>query len=62
MTGLTIESITAPPAALIGSVGEALAGSAGVPLSVNRRLHRMFRLAGPQGLTGMAMAGIDMAL
>jgi mandelate racemase len=51
-----------PLAGLIRSVGEVLAGSACVPLSVNQRLHRMFRLAGPQGLTGMAIAGIDMAL
>jgi mandelate racemase len=51
-----------PLASLIGNVGEVLAGSTGAPLPVHQRMHRMFRLAGPQGLTGMAMAGIDMAL
>ncbi|MGH3248494.1 MAG: enolase C-terminal domain-like protein [Trebonia sp.] len=51
-----------PLASLIGSVGEVLAGSTGAPLPVHQRMHQMFRLAGPQGLTGMAMAGIDMAL
>jgi mandelate racemase len=51
-----------PLAGLVGSVGEALAGSAAAPLAAQKRMQRMFRLAGPQGLAGMAMAGIDMAL
>jgi mandelate racemase len=51
-----------PLAALISNVGAALAGSSGAPGAAYQRMRRMFRLAGPQGLTGMAMAGIDMAL
>ncbi len=52
----------APLAGLIGSIGETLVGGTGAPLPVHERMHRMFRLAGPQGLAGMAIAGIDMAL
>lgn len=51
-----------PLTRLIRNVGEQLAGVSGAPVLVSRRLRRLFRLAGPQGLTGMAMAGIDMAL
>jgi mandelate racemase len=51
-----------PLARLVSNVGELLAGSPGAPSVVARRLRRQFRLVGPQGLTGMAMAGIDMAL
>jgi mandelate racemase len=51
-----------PLAALVAGIGEALAGSSAAPLPAHERMQRMFRLAGPQGLTGMAMAGIDMAL
>src|SRR5689334_4892898 len=51
-----------PLAGLVSAVGAELAGGTAAPLPVHRRMHAMFRLAGPQGLTGMAMAGIDMAL
>lgn len=51
-----------PLASLVGAVGETLAGGTAAPLPVHDRMLRMFRLAGPQGLTGMALAGIDMAL
>lgn len=51
-----------PLARLVGNVGEVLAGYTGAPMLVSRQLQRLFRLAGPQGLTGMTMAGIDMAL
>ncbi|WP_436534463.1 enolase C-terminal domain-like protein [Actinoplanes sp. HUAS TT8] len=51
-----------PLASLIGNVGEALQGSTAAPLVVHDKVRRMFRLAGPQGLAGMAAAGIDMAL
>jgi mandelate racemase len=51
-----------PLARLAGNIGEALAGTTAAPRPASHRMHRMFRLAGPQGLTGMAMAGIDMAL
>jgi mandelate racemase len=51
-----------PLAGLVGAVGEALVGSTAAPLPAFERMQGMFRLAGPQGLAGMAMAGIDMAL
>ncbi|MBO0821567.1 MAG: hypothetical protein J2P26_12045 [Nocardiopsaceae bacterium] len=51
-----------PLASLIGNVGEVLAGHSAAPAVVSRELQGLFRLAGPQGLAGMAMAGIDMAL
>ncbi|AEV82610.1 mandelate racemase [Actinoplanes sp. SE50] len=51
-----------PLASLVGAVGEALVGSSAAPLTAERAMRRMFRLAGPQGLAGMATAGIDMAL
>jgi mandelate racemase len=51
-----------PLVRLLRNVGALLAGSPGAPAVVADRLHRQFRLVGPQGLTGMAMAGIDMAL
>jgi mandelate racemase len=51
-----------PLVQLIGNVGEVLSGCSAAPVPVSRRLQRLFRLAGPQGLTGMTMAGIDMAL
>jgi mandelate racemase len=31
------------------------------PLEIERKLQGMFRLLGPQGLTGIAASGIDMA-
>jgi mandelate racemase len=51
-----------PLAGLIRAIGESLAGSTGAPGPIHARMLGMFRLAGPQGLAGMAMAGIDMAL
>jgi mandelate racemase len=51
-----------PLVRLLRNLGELLVGSPGAPAAVAARLHRQFRLVGPQGLTGMAMAGIDMAL
>lgn len=51
-----------PLVRLLRKVGALLAGSPAAPAVVAERLHRRFRLVGPQGLTGMAMAGIDMAL
>ncbi|BCJ47376.1 mandelate racemase [Actinoplanes ianthinogenes] len=51
-----------PLTRLVEAVGEALTGGTAAPLPVQQRMQQMFRLAGPQGLTGMAMAGIDMAL
>ncbi|HEY0798461.1 MAG TPA: enolase C-terminal domain-like protein [Candidatus Baltobacteraceae bacterium] len=51
-----------PLAKLIANLESVLKGSAATPFSVERTLQRHFRLIGPQGLTGAAMAAIDMAL
>lgn len=51
-----------PLVSLVRGLGELLADSPAAPSVVEERLQRQFRLIGPQGLTGMAMAGIDMAL
>ena len=51
-----------PLAALLANLGALIAGDAAAPLAVERKLQRHFRLLGPQGLAGIAMAGIDMAL
>jgi mandelate racemase len=50
-----------PVVQLLTSLGEAIAGQAVAPLDIEAQLQRRFRLLGPQGLTGMAMAAIDMA-
>jgi mandelate racemase len=49
-------------ARLLHDIEGLLIGQSGAPASVERRLQRHFRLLGAQGLTGIAMAGIDMAL
>ena len=46
---------------LVENLGVALAGEALAPLEIYRKLQAMFRLLGPQGLTGIAASGIDMA-
>jgi mandelate racemase len=51
-----------PLAQLIANLEPVLAGDTAAPAFVERKLQRHFRLLGPQGLTGIAMAGIDMAL
>jgi mandelate racemase len=51
----------APVVRLVESLGALLAGDALEPLEINRKLLARLRLLGPQGLTGMAVAGIDMA-
>jgi mandelate racemase len=51
-----------PLVRLVSNLGELLEGSSGAPTVVEERLKKHFRLVGPQGLTGMALAGIDMAL
>ena len=52
----------APLVQLVANLDAVLKGDAAAPASVERKLQRHFRLLGPQGLTGIAMAGIDMAL
>jgi len=51
-----------PLARLVENVGELIAGAAAEPAAVAATLTAHFRLLGAQGLTGMAAAGIDMAL
>jgi len=51
----------APVAALVESFGELIAGDALAPLELFKKIQGRLRLLGPQGLTGMAAAGIDMA-
>jgi mandelate racemase len=51
-----------PLVQLITNLGELLGGADANPAAIEAELQRQFRLLGPQGLTGMAMAGIDMAL
>ena len=51
-----------PLVQLITNLEGLLVGEAAAPAPVEQKLQRHFRLLGPQGLTGMAMASIDMAL
>lgn len=50
-----------PVASLISNLETALVGEVVAPLTIEQKLSQRFRLLGPQGLTGMAMAAIDMA-
>lgn len=50
-----------PVLELLRNLSALLAGQPVVPLELDRRLQRTFRLLGNSGLTGMAAAGIDMA-
>jgi mandelate racemase len=47
---------------LVGDIGAELAGMPVAPQNVMRHFDRRFRLIGWQGLVGMAVSGIDMAL
>ena len=51
-----------PLALLIESLAPLLVGSDAQPTAIDTQLRRHFKLLGTQGLTGIAMAGIDMAL
>src|ERR687890_1149787 len=46
---------------LVENLGATLDGAALAPLEIERKLQEMFRFLGPQGLTGIAASGIDMA-
>lgn len=46
---------------LVENLGATLEGDALAPLEIERKLRAMLRLLGPQGLTGIAASGIDMA-
>jgi mandelate racemase len=52
----------APLATFLANIAETLKGRAVVPVERMREFERMFRLLGRQGLVGMALSGVDMAL
>ena len=51
-----------PTAGLMENIGPLIVGQPLAPADLTRRLAARFRLLGTQGLVGMALAGIDMAL
>lgn len=51
-----------PVAQLVSNLGAAIVGDVVAPVRIEQKLQQFLRLLGPQGLTGMAMAGIDMAI
>ena len=51
-----------PTADLVVNLGSWFVGEPAAPVEIESRLARRLRLLGPQGLTGMAAAAIDMAL
>jgi len=51
-----------PLVQLVANLGDLVRGDAAEPAAVEQKLQRHLRLLGPQGLTGIAVAGIDMAL
>jgi mandelate racemase len=51
-----------PTADLIRNIAPLIAGDDLAPAEISQKLARRFRLLGTQGLVGMALAGIDMAL
>jgi mandelate racemase len=50
-----------PVARLLLNLAPMIEGESLSPVAIERKLQKAFRLLGPQGLAGMAMAGIDMA-
>jgi mandelate racemase len=52
----------APTAQLVRQIGESLVAETAAPGEVGRKLARRFRLLGTEGLVGMALAALDMAL
>jgi len=51
-----------PVADLVAAFGDWIKGDPAAPCEVEQKLARRLRLLGPQGLTGIAVAAIDMAL
>lgn len=51
----------APMARLVSKLGPLIEGDAVAPLVIEEKLQGRFRLLGPQGLTGMALAAVDVA-
>jgi mandelate racemase len=52
----------APTATLIQNLEPLVAGEPLAPVEIERKLAKRFRLLGPQGLVGIALSAIDMAL
>src|SRR5215208_5059110 len=50
-----------PMARLVSNLAPLIEGDTVAPLSIEEKLQGRFRLLGPQGLTGMAMAAVDVA-
>jgi mandelate racemase len=50
-----------PLARLLSNLAPLIEGDLLAPVEIERKLQKTFRLLGPQGLSAMAMAGIDMA-
>jgi mandelate racemase len=55
-------AVLQPVADLIKNIAPLIIGLPVAPLEIEQKLARRFRLLGTQGLVGMALAGIDMAL
>ena len=53
--------VLGPVARLLSNLAPLIEGDPLAPVEIERKLQKTFRLLGPQGLTAMAMAGIDMA-
>ncbi len=51
-----------PTALLVESLGQLIVGQPLAPAVIRDLLNKRFRLLGPQGLTGIAMAAVDMAV
>jgi mandelate racemase len=54
--------VAAPLARLVENITDLLVGASAEPCDVEQALNRDFRLIGLQGLTGIAIAAIDMAI
>src|SRR5580704_15091825 len=62
MTFTYTAAVLQPVADLMRNIAPLIVGDALAPADVEQKLARRFRLLGTQGLVGMALAGIDMAL
>jgi mandelate racemase len=56
------EAVLAPLTTLVQTIGAEIKGCAVAPVALMRDFDRRFRLLGWQGLVGMAVSGLDMAL
>jgi len=53
--------VLGPVARLLSNLAPLIEGDPLAPVAIERKLQKTFRLLGPQGLTAMAVAGIEMA-